>query len=83
MIGARVTPYKEVPFDESPQGLLCFNMVNKEYEIKQLSEKFYLDYDKLNFPEILHKGDRPYVVFVVKVNDNTFAVPFRTNITHN
>ena len=30
MIGVRVTPYKEVPFDESPQGLLFFNMVNNE-----------------------------------------------------
>lgn len=57
-------------------------MANKEYEIKQLSEKFYLDYSQLKFPEILHKEDRPYVVFVIKINDNTFVVPFRSNITH-
>ena len=83
MIGARVTPYKEVPFDESPQGFLFYDMNNREYEIKQLSEEFYLDYSQVKFPEILHKEDRPYIVFVIKINDNTFAVPFRTNITHN
>ena len=53
MIGARVTPYKEVPFDESPQGFLFYYINNREYEIKQLSEKFYLDYSQLKFPEIL------------------------------
>ena len=58
-------------------------MNNRKYEIKQLSEKFYLDYSQVKFPEILHKEDRPYIVFVIKINDNTFAVPFRTNITHN
>lgn len=28
-------------------------MAYREYEIKQLSEKFYLDYSQLKFPEIL------------------------------
>ena len=68
---------------KSPRGLLFYNMRDIEYKIKQLSEKFYSDYNQSEFPEILHKDDRPYLVFIVKINDNTFAVPFRTNITHN
>lgn len=58
-------------------------MKNKKYEIKYLTKEFYLHYDEANFPEILHKEDRPYFVFVIKIKNNTFAVPFRTNISHN
>lgn len=36
-----------------------------------------------DFPEIEQKSTRPYIVLLIKINKNTFAVPFRTNIRHN
>lgn len=58
-------------------------MSDKIFKIKYLSEKFYIDYPIDKFPELELKGDRPYVIFVVKINDHTFGIPFRTNIKHN
>lgn len=52
-------------------------------KIRYLSSTFYNEYDSINYPEIEHKESRPYLVYVVKVNDVTFAIPFRTNIRHN
>ena len=58
-------------------------MSDKIFKIKYLSEKFYLDYPIDKFPELELKGDRPYVIFVVKIKNHTFGIPFRTNIKHN
>ncbi len=58
-------------------------MKDKVFKIKYLSEKFYFDYPIDKFPEFELKGDRPYVIFVVKIKDHTFGIPFRTNIKHN
>lgn len=55
---------------------------NKSYKINYLSEQFYIDYDKTNYPEIESKSDRPYMVMLIQIENNTFAVPFRTRITH-
>lgn len=55
---------------------------NKNYKINYLTEQFYIDYDKANYPEIESKSDRPYMVMLIRVENNTFAVPFRTRITH-
>lgn len=45
-----------------------------------LENKFYSDYS--NCPEILIKMNRPYVVFLINLNNLTFAVPLRSHITH-
>lgn len=54
----------------------------KNFELKYLTETFYFKYPKASFPEIEHKAERPYIVFLVKIESNTFAIPFRTNMNH-
>lgn len=58
-------------------------MAIKDFEIRELSSKFYTLFPASKFPEMLHKQDRPYLVLLVKINNNNFALPFRTNIRHN
>ena len=45
-----------------------------------LENNFYNDYS--NCTEILKKTNRPYAVFLIKLNNLTFAVPVRSHITH-
>lgn len=45
-----------------------------------LENEFYNDYS--NCPEILTKTSRPYIVFLINLNNLTFAVPVRSHITH-
>ena len=56
--------------------------MSKVYEIRQLSEVFYSEYDEEKYPEMERKKDRPYIVILVKIGKNTFAIPFRTNMKH-
>ncbi|WP_418950625.1 type III toxin-antitoxin system TenpIN family toxin, partial [Ruminococcus sp.] len=56
--------------------------MKKKYEINYLSEDFFEKYDSKHFPEIEHKLNRPYLVLVLKVENNTYAIPFRTNVSH-
>lgn len=53
------------------------------YELHYLSAEFYNKYNSHDFPEIERKVTRPYIVVLVKIDDNTFALPLRTNIKHN
>lgn len=55
---------------------------NKHYKLNYLSEAFYEKYTSAQFPEIETKYNRPYMVMLIKIDNNTFAVPFRTNIRH-
>lgn len=57
--------------------------MKKKYQLRRLSERFYSKYNEIEYPEIERKNERPYVVVLVKINMNTFALPFRTNIKHN
>lgn len=57
--------------------------MNRKFEIRKLSKAFYDKYDETNYPEIERKKYRPYIVILFRINNNTFAVPFRTNIKHN
>ena len=57
-------------------------MDKRVYKISYLTKEFYSNFTEDKFPEILHKENRPYLVFIVKVENNTFAIPFRTNVTH-
>lgn len=54
----------------------------KQYRIRNLSQNFFNDYPSTTYPEIENKANRPYAVMLLKVEDNTFAIPFRTNIKH-
>ena len=56
---------------------------NKNYQLNYLSAKFYEVYNPQNYPEIEHKESRPYMVLLLQSDKNTFAIPFRTNISHN
>lgn len=56
--------------------------MSKKYKIGHLSQKFYQDYDPDTYHEIEKKQDRPYLVMLLKIDDNTFAIPFRTNVNH-
>ncbi len=55
----------------------------KDYQLNYLSAEFYNRYNNANYPEIENKNNRPYMVLLVKIDDNTFAIPFRTNVPHN
>ena len=55
----------------------------KEYKLNYLTAKFYQKYNSTDYPEIENKDYRPYIVMLVKIEDNTFAIPFRTNVRHN
>ena len=57
--------------------------MKKQYKLNYLSEEFYKKYNSSDYPEIEHKRKRPYLVMLVTIDDNTFAIPFRTNIRHN
>jgi protein AbiQ len=52
------------------------------YKLHYLSAEFYKKYDTVTYPEIERKTTRPYIVVLVKIDNNTFALPLRTNIKH-
>ena len=51
-------------------------------KISYLTEKFYKFYNFESYPEVLQNEDRPYIVWLIKIEKNTFGIPFRTNIGH-
>lgn len=58
-------------------------MENKKlYELHYLSQAFYDKYTKNDYPEIEMKPSRPYMVLLIKIENNVFALPMRTNIKH-
>lgn len=57
--------------------------MRRKYIIRQLSKAFYQKYDRYTYPEIERKHDRPYMVMLIRIDGNIFAIPFRTNIKHN
>ncbi|MBD5477351.1 MAG: hypothetical protein HDR18_12390 [Lachnospiraceae bacterium] len=59
------------------------NKENKKYKLNYLSAEFYKQYSTDRYPEIENKENRPYMVLLIKVDSNTFAIPFRTNVKHN
>lgn len=58
-------------------------MTTISYTLNRLSSDFFKDHNSIDFPEIENKQDRPYMVLVIKIENNTFALPLRTNIRHN
>lgn len=59
------------------------NKNNKKYKLNYLTEDFYNKYNSDSYPEIENKVNRPYMVMLIQIEGNTFAIPFRTNIKHN
>lgn len=56
--------------------------MNNKFAIKCLSNNFSLKYPISLYPEFEEKDNRPYVVFLMRIEDHTFALPFRTNMNH-
>ncbi len=54
----------------------------KDYQLNYLSAEFYNKYNCNDYPEIENKDNRPYMVVLIKIGNNTFAIPFRTNVPH-
>lgn len=55
----------------------------KEYKLKYLTKDFFNDYPSALYPEIEQKDNRPYIVILIEIEDNYFALPLRTNVKHN
>ena len=55
-------------------------MKNKSITFFYLTHKFYNKYK--NCKEILYKPKRPYAVHLIEYNNLIFAIPIRSNITH-
>lgn len=56
--------------------------MDKKYSLKYLSDYFYIKYPNNIYPEFECKPERPYVVFLIKIDNHLFAIPFRTNMNH-
>ena len=54
----------------------------KGFELRKLSPAFYEQYPESKYPEMEHKENRPYMVLLITIKTNRFALPFRTNIRH-
>jgi len=59
------------------------NKSNKRYKLNYLTAEFYNQYNSYEYPEIENKSNRPYMVMLIQIENNTFAIPFRTNVKHN
>ena len=44
------------------------------YTINRLSPDFFKDYNPIDFPEIENKQNRPYMVLVIKIENNTMVL---------
>lgn len=56
--------------------------MNNLFSLNLLSQDFYNDYPHSFYPEMESKQSRPFLVFIIKIDDHKFAIPFRTNIKH-
>lgn len=50
--------------------------MSKIYELNYLTDDFYQKYNSTDYSEIENKKSRPYMVLLIKVDDNTFLIPF-------
>ena len=56
--------------------------MGKYYEIKKLSQSFFNDYPLDQYPELLSKDNRPYLVLLILIDGLKFALPLHSNIKH-
>lgn len=53
------------------------------FTLNKLSMDFCTAYPTETYSEIEYKPSRPYVVMIVEIDRNKYALPLRTNIRHN
>ena len=54
-----------------------------DYQILNLTTKFYNDYPEATYPEIARKDARPYNCLLIESKNGYFiCIPFRSHITH-
>ena len=53
-----------------------------KFTLNLLSPDFYKAYPPSSYPELESKSSRPYVVLVVLIDGNRYAIPFRTTVRH-
>lgn len=54
-----------------------------DYQILNLTQKFYIDYPETQYKEILRKQNRPYNCLLLQSHYGYFiCIPYRTEITH-
>jgi len=54
-----------------------------DFEIYQLSQKFFADYPESQFPELMQKIGRPYSCLLIDSRDGYFiCIPYRSSIGH-
>ena len=80
--GAYVAIFSNKTWRINIDGKICDTFKNLQYVFEMNEEDFFEKYDSKHFPEIEHKLNRPYLVLVLKVENNTYAIPFRTNVSH-
>lgn len=51
-------------------------------EILRLSNCFYVDYPKNQYPELLQKIERPYACLMIELRNYHICIPYRTHIDH-
>ena len=80
---------KKVQLEEKAlvKGLLLFlyyfrRLFMKNFKIYFLSQEFYNNFPKTDYPEIAEKQTRPYIQVCLEIDGVKFAVPFRSNINH-
>ncbi len=56
--------------------------MNQLFELRKLSQHFYVDFPHELYPEVEAKPSRPYVVLLVRIRGIIFGIPLRTNIRH-
>lgn len=56
--------------------------MNFNAKVLRLSNKFYIDYPKSRYPELLEKEARAYACLLVDCHDYFVCIPYRTNILH-
>ena len=58
----------------------CLSQIGGLLKFVFLTQEFYDDY--ANCYEIEKKINRPYTMFLIKIDNINYAIPFRSNITH-
>ena len=59
-----------------------FHYTEDSMVFKHLSDKFFEDYPPDQYTEMMAKKNRPYTLAVIDVNGLKFAIPLRSNISH-
>lgn len=62
---------------------MCVVEDDFDYQVLNLTEKFYIDYPEEKYPELLRKEVRPYNCLLIQSHYGYFiCIPYRTHIKH-